>query len=157
MKRLKKSVPVPTSPKFQDITGERFGMLTVTRLVRTSPTYWEVVCDCGQVRIMFLGNLKRPAKSCGCLGNKAAAEARRASRTDDITYNSAHYRHRKDLGSAKNKQCIFCGEKACDLAYIGGAEDERIDEQTGFRYSLDPDRYEPMCRTHHKAFDKGLL
>ncbi len=56
---------------FQDLTGQRFGRLTVLRLAdRTKPGYYryECLCDCGKTTIVQ-GNALRSGtiKSCGCL------------------------------------------------------------------------------------------
>jgi hypothetical protein len=50
-----------------DLTGHRFGRLTVTGPADI-PRYWKVVCDCGNERTV-LGSSMRSGntKSCGCL------------------------------------------------------------------------------------------
>ena len=54
-----------------DITGNKYGMLTVTRRVENAPkgvARWECKCECGNTVIVRGGNLKNGAvKSCGCL------------------------------------------------------------------------------------------
>jgi hypothetical protein len=55
-----------------DITGHKFGKLTV---IRKAPgvdyctrAYWECVCDCGGTRIVNTYDLRKgPTKSCGCV------------------------------------------------------------------------------------------
>ena len=58
---------------FIDITGNKYGMLTVIRRLENAPkgvVRWECKCDCGNVVIVRSGNLKNGAvKSCGCLRN----------------------------------------------------------------------------------------
>lgn len=53
-----------------DITGERFGMLTVLKRsgsVETKPT-WLCLCDCGNVKVIKGASLRYGhTKSCGCL------------------------------------------------------------------------------------------
>lgn len=55
---------------FRDLTGQRFGELTVLRRVENSPsrgTRWLCKCDCGREAIVFAGNLTRGnTTSCGC-------------------------------------------------------------------------------------------
>lgn len=54
--------------KLIDITGRKFGRLFVIKLIKTTPTYWECQCDCGKVKTIFGGSLKRnKTHSCGCL------------------------------------------------------------------------------------------
>lgn len=54
---------------FEDLTGRRFGRLTVVALDRTEDhlTYWRVRCDCGTEFSVYRGNLVRGlTRSCGC-------------------------------------------------------------------------------------------
>lgn len=56
---------------FQDITGIRFGRLTVVKRVpnlpNSSQTRWECLCDCGKVSYVSKANLMNGnSKSCGC-------------------------------------------------------------------------------------------
>ena len=64
---------------FKDITGHRFGRLTVLEFVerRGRYPYWKCVCDCGNVVIkpgysMLQGN----TKSCGCLAQEHSKKAK---------------------------------------------------------------------------------
>lgn len=56
---------------FIDITGKKYGRLTVIRRLENAPkgvVRWECKCDCGNVAIVRSGDLKNGAvKSCGCL------------------------------------------------------------------------------------------
>lgn len=53
------------SHNFKDLTGQKFGRLTVTKYLGSS--YWECKCACGNVTKVFTGNLKQGnTKSCGC-------------------------------------------------------------------------------------------
>lgn len=55
--------------KFSDISGVRFGRLTVISLVSRSPTVWLCRCDCGVERPVKRPNLvSGSTRSCGCLG-----------------------------------------------------------------------------------------
>lgn len=58
-------------PKFEDLTGQRFGRLTVIKRVESSKSgsgRWLCKCDCGNEIIAYYSNLKRGnTKSCGCL------------------------------------------------------------------------------------------
>ena len=65
-------------PKFEDLTGQRFGRLTVLRrgenhtaLSGRQYTKWSCLCDCGNVISTCATSLKtRRAKSCGCLNRE---------------------------------------------------------------------------------------
>lgn len=57
-------------PRLKDITGQRFGLLTVVKRSPPRPGYrgtlWECACDCGNVRIVDGVNLKSGRnRSCG--------------------------------------------------------------------------------------------
>lgn len=55
---------------FVDLTGQKFGKLTVTRRVDTGKkkeTFWEVICDCGNLRNVNAKLLKNGQSThCGC-------------------------------------------------------------------------------------------
>lgn len=58
-------------PILQDLTGRRFGRLTVTGALRRDSNYnwyWNCVCDCGSETVVQGASLKSgDIKSCGCL------------------------------------------------------------------------------------------
>lgn len=65
----------------KDITGMRFGRLTVTRRAEDQVKYgrrmcmWECKCDCGNTKIAYIGELsKGNIKSCGCLHDENSYE-----------------------------------------------------------------------------------
>ena len=54
---------------FQDLTGQKFGKLTVISFSHreNNRTYWKCKCDCGSIKIYRADFLKRSiAPSCGC-------------------------------------------------------------------------------------------
>ena len=65
--------------KQSDLTGQRFGKLTVLSKAEQESkgkgSYWICQCDCGKTTIVSRGNLKSGTKSCGCLsGGKIELE-----------------------------------------------------------------------------------
>ena len=54
--------------KLIDLTGQRFGLLTVEKrdYSHSKGTYWECTCDCGNKIITRGDQLKRGKTSCGC-------------------------------------------------------------------------------------------
>lgn len=56
--------------KGEDLTGKRFGRLTVLEEAgTTNGRRWLCRCDCGEEKIVYGNSLKRgTTKSCGCLG-----------------------------------------------------------------------------------------
>lgn len=67
-------------PKFKDITGTRFGLLTVVAKgsdYSTRPK-WVCRCDCGQYKVVQLSNLRNGStNSCGCIRNTQGAWSRK--------------------------------------------------------------------------------
>ncbi len=50
-----------------DLTGQRFGMLTVLRRSEQQKHYWVCQCDCGNIKEVSMNHLQRGnTKSCGC-------------------------------------------------------------------------------------------
>jgi hypothetical protein len=70
----------------------------------------------------------------------------------DVGYVRAHQRVRDIKGQACEHLCCKCSEGATNWAYTNDDPNELVDGQ-GLRYSLDPDRYVPMCRSCHLRFD----
>lgn len=64
-----------TMGKFQDITGQKFGKLTVIKRApnKGRRTMWVCQCDCGKIVTVYAEALKNGnTKSCGCLTNRNA-------------------------------------------------------------------------------------
>lgn len=59
-----------------DLAGQRFTRWTVERLSEGCEVkYWDCVCDCGERKSVFGGDLKRGgSKSCGCLTREVSAK-----------------------------------------------------------------------------------
>lgn len=63
-------------PKFRDLTGQRFGLLTAKNPIITTSSNrtrvkWICKCDCGNKIIVIASNLTSGhTKSCGCLNSK---------------------------------------------------------------------------------------
>ena len=73
---------MPSGRKPVDLTGQRFGRLTVmnrapTRLNRRGAR-WSCKCDCGESRVIAADTLRRgQSHSCGCLRREIRAERNR--------------------------------------------------------------------------------
>lgn len=65
-------------PKLDDLTGKKFGRLTVIkRAERREPhrgAFWLCKCDCGNEKVISGNALKTTTKSCGCLNRENAVE-----------------------------------------------------------------------------------
>ena len=66
---------------FIDLTGKRFGHLTVISRAensKTGKTRWNCVCDCGKHTVSYTESIRRGRTiSCGCEGHRRSAAARR--------------------------------------------------------------------------------
>lgn len=82
---------VKRGPGFKDISGQRFGRLTVSELscVKNRRTMWGCVCDCG-IKIITSGHSLRRGntKSCGCLQRETASRTIRATKPRAINAGS---------------------------------------------------------------------
>ncbi len=62
---------IPTDPRFQNLTGRKFGRLHVIKFRGRDPHrkgyIWECLCACGNTKIIHGGNLSKGTSSCGCL------------------------------------------------------------------------------------------
>lgn len=78
---------------------------------------------------------------------------------DHPTYEAAHFRVAYFRGKATDQQCAFCGKRATDWAYDHTDPAElprRTDPALGKLhgpYSVDLNRYIPLCKSCHKLFD----
>jgi hypothetical protein len=73
-----------------------------------------------------------------------------------VGYRAAHMRVQAARGRASSYPCVGdCGRPAADWAYGHDDPDELVTTVRGAvrRYSLDSDRYQPMCRPCHKRLD----
>jgi len=159
-------------PKMMDLTGQKFGRLTVTHRGPnhitpngSKVTMWHAACSCGNSTLVASQKLRTGhTQSCGCLWReKALAAAHRASRKQMVTYGGAHNRVHRERGRAKNHPCWDCGQPAFDWSYNHEDPDE-VEGIVTMRgrdflmpYSLKPEFYVPRCRTCHSAFDRRHL
>lgn len=71
-----------------------------------------------------------------------------------VSYEQAHLRLKVWRGRPDSMLCVKCGETARHWAYMGG-DPEELTCPKGRRYSLDLDRYEPMCVPCHFRKDRA--
>jgi hypothetical protein len=105
----------PSSPKFQDVEGMRFGITTATEYLgkKGIQSYWGYRCDCGNTGSTSLPNLKLK-KSCGCLHKKSLAERRTSHGETKHGRRSAEW----SAWSAINGRCLRASDPA--FKYYGG-------------------------------------
>lgn len=69
------------------------------------------------------------------------------------TYVGMHLKVARKRGRAADHVCEDCGSGATDWAYDHSDPDQLYRPEYGSPYSLDVDRYRPLCRDCHIAFD----
>jgi hypothetical protein len=90
---------------------------------------------------------------------ESAAVCDTAAATDTparvVGYRAAHTRVQAARGHASSYLCADCGRPAAEWAYQHGDPDELVAVVNGKprHYSLDSDRYAPMCRPCHRRLD----
>lgn len=71
-----------------DVTGQRFGKLTVVEFVQRNKRYetlWLCVCDCGNTKVVNVANLKSgDTQSCGCI-HKGQLSERNKSNSGELS------------------------------------------------------------------------
>lgn len=72
-----------------------------------------------------------------------------------VSYEQAHLRLKLWRGRPDSMLCIKCSETARHWAYMGGDPKELLRDRKGRAYSLDLDRYEPMCVPCHLRKDRA--
>lgn len=143
-------------PKSIDLTGQRFGRLTVVSKEKSGKgrSRWRCVCDCGNEKYVLGYNLTSGAtKSCGCLhreglveiGHKNKRHGDSRSRLYSI-WNGMRQRCRGDdpyhVGTYKNRGISVCQEWNTDYlafkkwalsnGYAPGLTIDRIDNEQGY-------------------------
>ena len=87
--------------KFIDITGQKFGRLTVKKIAYRKRTkrgkiniYWECSCDCGNICAVKPDDLKSGhTKSCGCLREEFYAKQGEKNRTHGMRHTPEYNTH----------------------------------------------------------------
>ncbi|RZT87331.1 hypothetical protein EV383_4250 [Pseudonocardia sediminis] len=67
-----------------------------------------------------------------------------------VGYAAAHRRVRAQRGPAAGRACAACTGPATLWSYDGTDPDEQTETGRGRRYSTDPARYRPLCRSCHR-------
>lgn len=88
----------------QDLSGKRFGRLTVSNRVKSKRygiTRWFCLCDCGGTKETDAGNLRSgDTKSCGCLEKEAKQQN---TRTHGLTSGKKHHPLYRKWASIKER------------------------------------------------------
>lgn len=97
-----------------DLTGQRFGMLTVIKDLGTEggTHYWECLCDCGKISKVSVGELRRGlysdqtrhgTQSCGCL-SKSVGERKVKTQLELLQIN---FEREKSFEGCKNPETNY--------------------------------------------------
>ena len=78
---MSEAIVLPTHPLFKNLSGRRFGRLSVLsyagRVGRSKISAWLCRCDCGTEKIILATRLSCGVQSCGCLRMEAVVKSRR--------------------------------------------------------------------------------
>ena len=116
--------------KRADMVGKRFGRITVisySHTAKNGSAYWNVLCDCGNRKVICGGNLRSGAtKSCGCITKELMSAAKGPlsnfwnpkltdkDRLDNRKY-PEYYEWRKAVFKRDDFTCQRCGERGGKL------------------------------------------
>jgi len=70
-----------------------------------------------------------------------------------VGYSGIHMRLRERRGNAVDRTCAHCGGRAAQWAYDHMDPNPELDQRTGLIFSLNLNRYMPLCASCHKVFD----
>ena len=74
--------------------------------------------------------------------------------SEAVGYGGAHQRVKKLHGPPSAHRCVDCGECATEYAFNNSdGPDVRVGER-GLRYSVNPEDYDPVCRSCHRQRDR---
>lgn len=108
-------------------------------------------CNCGTIKTLQINNVVQGVTT-NCADRVQHPDPRRK---ELLTYDGAHSRVKGQRGSASGHLCR-CGDQAEQWAYSHADFKQRADpegREKGRAYSINPDRYVPMCRSCHSRFD----
>lgn len=115
-------IPLPEGKKLKDLTGERFGSLTVLNWVWSGPhkrdIAWHCRCVCGTEKVYWSWDLTRPnhTKSCGCLRRKSGADRERTHGMTGTPVYRAWQDAKKRCYNRKNKSWKDYGGRGIKVA-----------------------------------------
>ena len=92
--------------KSKDLTGKKFGRLTVIKKIRDNKKYkWLCECECGKTKNIIGWNLvNNMTKSCGCLGREIRILAlTKHGMTKSVEFTTWHEMKRRCLGKDKKR------------------------------------------------------
>ena len=132
------------SPRLIDITGQKFGKLTILRRFfpqKSSEVVWECLCDCGNKIVVQKGQLNKES-SCGCSRKKSFNTNANFSDLTGQRFGKITVISRVDGGARWNCHCD-CGKDleyyhshlvndkftSCGCAFIKPYEDQTLSSQ----------------------------
>lgn len=89
-------------------------------------------------------------------GDPGAPEIMPRSVGDDAGYTTIHARVKSAYGPARGYNCVACSQPAAEWAFDNRDPEFRTDSQTGCKFSLKIEHYQPMCAKCHRRFDNAV-
>jgi hypothetical protein len=78
-------------------------------------------------------------------------------RGDDARYQGVHARLYRQRGRADGHRCAHCERGARDWAYDYSPDDPHVKYEAGRPFSVDLNRYMPLCASCHKKHDLAMV
>lgn len=146
--------------EFEDLTGKKFGRLTVLSPIRKGKKnniHWKCLCDCGNMTEVLGSHLKRgETKSCGCIVRETGEKTPgwKGGKTPKLILarnNSAYEHWRNDVYKKDWYTCQCCGFgrdlRAHHILNFSEHEDLRYDIGNGIT----------LCKNCHDVYYKNTF
>jgi hypothetical protein len=107
-------------PKLADLTGQKYGCLTLLSRAenRNGQTYWLCECDCGVRKKILVANVKRGlSRSCGCKNREATAKRNATHRMSQSPEYKVWSNMQERCNSERNKSFKDWGGRGIRVLY----------------------------------------
>lgn len=140
---------VSTGGKIRDLTGRKFGKLTVTSFnsLNNHRVFWNCICDCNNSTIISSGNLlTKKTKSCGCLRTKNLSHKSNKDRTGfTILYRSYKTQAKRrgyefllsedEAHEFFQKRCFYCNDLPSNVSIQKEVKNKSIIRESHYIYN----------------------
>lgn len=112
--------------KLIDLTGQKFGKLTVIDrdMTKTNKVYWICSCECGNTISVYSSYLRSGhTQSCGCLKKIKAKEIGMKNKNDLIGKVFTYLQVLEDSGVRRNREIVWKCQCICGkIVYVASSD-----------------------------------